>query len=228
MHIRCPGASEPQLCLGFEVAKEKHGSSQRSEVRHALRMISTLPSVQEKIDGAQEKIDGAQEMMGGEEPGWMGLLGLCRKLEASFLDWFESTLSQSGPTNLDWCWRRDAHVVRSSSSRPGPCCRIPELVRCTPLSPLLVLHDAPLRILHHRSLASWARCCRGSFVIDQSSRQPPSLYYGTTAHAFARKVRYSVLYCLHPAHGIIGIRFIMLAPGIARKNFTSCGDEEAK
>ena len=27
---------------------------------------------------------------------------------------------------------------------------------------------------------------------------------------------------------MIGIRFIMLAPWTARKNFTSCGDEEAK
>ena len=51
-----------------------------------LRMISTLASV-------LEKIDEAQEMMGGEEAEWMGLLGLCRKLEASFLDWYERTLS---------------------------------------------------------------------------------------------------------------------------------------
>ena len=74
-------------------------------------------------------------------------------------------------------------------------CRIPELVRYTPLPPPLVLHDAPLRVLYHHSPEYWAHP-----AVDPLSMTipcaTPSLQYDTTAHVFASNVRYSVHCCL--------------------------------
>ena len=77
------------------------------------------------------------------------------------------------PTTLDWCRRRDVHVVQSSSFRPGPRCRIPELVRCTPLPLPLVLRDAPPRVLSPFAKIA-GLCCRPFFVNAHSLRHSVS------------------------------------------------------
>ena len=187
-----------------------------------LRMITTLPSV-------LEKIDEAQEMVGGEEEAeWMGLLGVCQKLEAAFLDWFERNLDQN-PARQTWtgagkgpCMLLDPDHLDPDLNVEFPSLYIARIYLLY-WTCMILLYESLITI--HQNLGFDAAVDPLSTTIPRAN---PPLHYGTSAHAFALKVRYSVRYCLRPGHGIIGKNIIMLPLWIARKNLRSCGDEEAK
>ena len=187
-----------------------------------LRMITTLPSVLEKIDEAQEMV-GSEE-----EAGWMGLLGLCRKLEAAFLDWFERNLNQN-PARKIWTDARNGTCVLLDSAHldMDPDVEFPSVdaARLYLLywSCMILLYESFMTV--HQNLGLDAAVDPSSTAIP---RPTSSLHYNTTAHAFALKIRYSVRYCLRPGHGIFGKSIIILPLWIARNNLRSCGDEEAK
>ena len=186
-----------------------------------LRMITTLPSV-------LEKIDEAQKMVGGEESGWLGLLGLCQKLEAAFLDWFEHNLNQNSARQT-WTGAGKRACVLSDSADldPDPNVEFPSLY----VARLYLLYWSCMILLYESFITIYQTLGLDAAVDPLSMTIPrptSSFHYHTTAHVFALKVRYSVGYCLRAGHGIIGKGIIMLPLWIARKNLRSCGDEEAK
>ena len=187
-----------------------------------LRMISTLPSVLEKIDQAQETVDGEQEA------GWIGLLGVCQRLETAFLGWFERNMEHN-PARQTWTGtsKGTCMLVDADHLDPDPDVEFPSLY----VARIYLLYWTSM-ILLYESLITIHENLGLDAVVDPLSTTIPSptssLHYDTAARAFALKVRYSVRYCLRPGHGIIGKSIIMLPLWIARKNLRSCGDVEAK
>ena len=187
-----------------------------------LRMITTLPSVLEKIDEAQETVDGE------EEAGWIGLLGVCQRLETAFLGWFERNMEQN-PARQTWTGtsKGTCMLLDPDHLDPDPDVEFPSLY----VARIYLLYWTSM-ILLYESLITIHENLGLDAVVDPLSTAIPgptsSLHYDTAARAFALKVRYSVRYCLRPGHGIIGKSIIMLPLWIARKNLRSCGDVEAK
>ncbi len=186
-----------------------------------LRMITTLPSV-------LEKIDEAQEMVGGEEgAGWMGLLGLCHRLEAAFLDWFERNLNQN-QARQTWTGVGDGTCVSLDSAHLDlePNVEFPSLY----VARLYLLYWSCMILLYESYITVYQNLGLDAAVDSSSTVSHPtsSFHYNTAAHTFALRIRYSVSYCLRPGHGIIGKSIIILPLWIARNNLRSCGDKEAK
>ena len=187
-----------------------------------LRMITTLPSVLEKIDEAQETVDGE------EEAGWIGLLGVCQRLETAFLGWFERNMEQN-PARQTWTGtsKGTCMLLDPDHLDPDPDVEFPSLY----VARIYLLYWTSM-ILLYESLITIHENLGLDAVVDPLSTTIPgptsSLHYDAAASAFALKVRYSVCYCLRPGHGIIGKSIIMLPLWIARKNLRSCGDVEAK
>lgn len=187
-----------------------------------LRMITTLPSVLEKIDKAQEMVGGA------EEAEWMGLLGVCQKLEAAFLDWFERNMNQN-PARQTWteASKGTCMLLDPDHLDPDPNVEFPSLY----IARIYLLYWTSMILLYESLITIHENLGLDAAVDPLSTTFPgPSSFphYNSTARAFALKVRYSVRYCLRPGHGIIGKSIIMLPLWIARKNLRSCGDGEAK
>ena len=187
-----------------------------------LRMITTLPSVLEEIDEAQETVDCE------EEARWIGLLGVCQRLETAFLGWFERNMEQN-PARQTWTGtsKETCMLLDPDHLDPDPDVEFPSLY----VARIYLLYWTSM-ILLHESLITIHENLGLDAVVDPLSTTIPgptsSLHYDTAARAFALKVRYSVRYCLRPGHGIIGKSIVMLPLWIARKDLRSCGDVEAK
>ena len=187
-----------------------------------LRMITTLPSVLEKIDKTPEMVGGE------EEAGWMGLLAVCQKLEAAFLDWFECNMNQNAARQT-WtgAGKGTCMLLEPDHLDPDPNVEFPSLY----VARIYLLYWTCMILLYESLITIHQNLGLNAAVDPLSTSIPgadPTLHYSTTAQAFALKVRYSVDYCLRPGYGIIGKSIIMLPLWIARKNLRSCGDEEAK
>ena len=187
-----------------------------------LRMITTLPSVLEKIDAGQDIVGGE------EEAGWMGLLGVCQKLEVAFLDWFERNMDQN-PAHQTWtavsngtCMLLDPDHLDLDPNVEFPSLYVARIYLLYWTS-MILLYESLITI--HKNLGRDA-------AVDPLTTTIPGptsfLHYNPTARAFALKIRFSVRYCLRPGHGIIGKSIIMLPLWIARKTLRSCDDDEAK
>ena len=187
-----------------------------------LRMITTLPSV-------LEKIDKAQEMAGGEEEAeWIGLLEVCQKLETAFLDWFERNMNQN-PAWQPWtgALKETSTSLDPDHLDPDPNVEFPSLyvarIYLLYWTSMILLYESLIAV--HQNLGLEATVDPLLTIIPCPTSSP---HYNTAARAFALKVRFSVRYCLRPGYGIIGKSIIMLPLWIARKNLRSCGDVEAK
>ena len=187
-----------------------------------LRMITTLPSVLEKIDKAQDMVGGEEEV------GWIGLLGMCQKLEAAFLDWFERNMIQN-PARQNWtgALKETCVLLDPDHLDPDPNVEFPSLY----VARIYLLYWTSMILLYESLITIHQNLGIGAAVDPLTTTVPGpalSLHHYPTARAFALKIRYSVRYCLGPGHGIIGKSIIMLPLWIARKTLRNCGDEEAK
>ena len=188
-----------------------------------LRMITTLPSMLEKVDEAQNSLAHGEEVAG-----WTDLLRQCMRLEAAFVDWFERTLSQN-IARQPWTNAEVPACVLQASPHldPDPSIEFPSLY----FARMYLLYWSCM-ILVYESLITVRQNIELEAAVDTLPTTSPSLdpvvQYLTIAHTFALKIRYSVRYCARPEHGVVGRSVMLLPIWIARNHLKGCGDTEAE